>query len=294
MKYNEYLNVIDLVYLSIAAHQDSDDLVDDELKVWFGEHYGIEQNGWIFHSHFTDGSPQFYHIYNLKYDIDVIGIRGNPDPGELLLDIGQWSEVSVLQIFSWVIPLDSMLPKAWMRQYVRFISIFENVAAPYIRDSFDKPIYEYIKENILENPHHLQLRTEDRLLFIIGHSLGGAAAQIVGAQLYDDGYGNSSNILSFGLSTPGSIYSSGKFGFTVESLDKSSISVLARKDVVTTIDKHGGFVQNIECTAENNEDCHGSVTSFCELYDECSNDLIRNMTFVQCVCVDKGEWNDCK
>ena len=292
LEYNQYLNVIDLVYLSIAAHQNTNDIINDELKIWFGANYEIEQDGWIL-DHDDHDDPYFYHIYNTQYDIDVVGIRSEPNGGVLLPDIALWSEVSMFQIFSWVVPLTAMLPKAFLVQYIEFVAIFENIVAPYVRDKFDEPVYDYIKENILEKPHSLRATSNDSLLLIVGHSLGGAVAQIVGARLYDDGYGNERNIVSFGLSTPGTVYSSGKFGFSVESLDKSSVTVVARRDIIGSIDIHGGFVQNIECSAESAEECHGSVTSFCELYDECSNDLIRNKTFTECVCEEKLPWDEC-
>ncbi len=245
--------------------------------------------GWDIQHMDLINKPIFYHIYNQEYDIDIISIGGVniSNPKQLLLDIGLWSEVAMFEIFSWCIPLTSILPKAFIRQFIGFVSIFETIIAPNIKTDFYKPIYNYITDS---NNIHLE---NDCTILLIGHSLGGSIAQIVAAQLYDNGYGENNNIISFGLSTPGLIYSSGKFDFTVENLDKSSVSVIGRRDVITNIDQHGGFIQNIECNAENDEECHNPITSFCQMYNQCNKDLIRNVSFVQCLCHDKKEWKYC-
>lgn len=177
LQYNSYLNVIDLVYLSISAHHNTGDMIRNDFNIWFGENY--QENGWDIEN--TDGqkNPSFFHIYNRNYDIDVIAIGTEPySDGPLLPDIALWSEVSMFQIFSWVVPLTTILPKAFIRQYIKLISIFEDIIAPNIRETFDEPIYQYVKEHILKQQETESLRTNDTVLFIIGHSLGGAIAQI--------------------------------------------------------------------------------------------------------------------
>eukprot|EP01084_Bolivina_argentea_P279522 477881_1 len=277
-------------YLSISAYHVEQELIinDHDFKIWFGENQLPPNyiNGWQINHIDTMNKPIFYHIYNKEYDIDIISIRGEPNPGLLLLDIGLWSEVTMLEIFSWVIPLTSVLPKAFIRQFINFISIFEQIIAPNIKKEFDEPVYKYIINNINI--------TDTCTILLIGHSIGGSIAQIVSSKLYDNGYANGNNIISFGLSTPGIIYSSQKFDFSVENLDKSSISILSRRDVITNIDQHGGFVQNIECNAKRDEECHNPITSFCQLYNRCNKEFIRNVSFVKCLCDDKKEWNDCR
>ena len=55
----------------------------------------------------------------------------------------------------------------------------------------------------------------------MGHSLGGGVAQIVAANVYED---INQNVMSFGLSSPGTFYSSKKFGFETEALTFTSIT----------------------------------------------------------------------
>eukprot|EP01083_Nonionella_stella_P150044 477374_1 len=274
-EYNSYLNVMDLTYFAITARHHTVHGVRSDIKIWFGD-----DSDWDLVS--LMHNPYFFHLYSAQHKIHIVSIQSEPNPSLLLQQIGQWSEVSMFGIFSSLVPLTNVLPKAFLRTYIKFVSLFEYMIAPDIRTHFDAPVYEYIRDQIV-----LQLN-ESRVI-VVGHSVGGAAAHIVGATLYDNGY----NVMSFGLSSPGCVYSSGKFGFSVESLDKSSVSILSRRDVIANIDDYAGLVQNIECTAQSNEECHGSVTSFCQLYDQCTDNVIRNMSFVECVCNDRQLWDDC-
>ena len=104
---------------------------------------------------------------------------------------------------------------------------------------------------------------------------------------------DNNNIWSFGLSSPGTLYSSKKFGYKVSNLDLSSVSMIPRRDLIPMVDDHGGNVQMISCTEKGALDCHGSVNSMCELYSKCSQDLFRNITFMDCLCNEKYDWDLC-
>merc|ERR1712176_465976 len=158
---------------------------------------------------------------------------------------------------------------------------------PSLRQRYDEPISDYIAENI-------DLDNENSTILLVGHSLGGGVAEIVAAKYADDGY---DSVYSFGLSSPGTLLSSEKFGFSVEALDKSSISVLPRRDPVSSVDVHGGTTQIIECDAKAMLGCHLSTRSFCEIFRECGYEIVRNVTFVHCVCgnatTNAKPWDDC-
>ena len=126
------------------------------------------------------------------------------------------------------------------------------------------------------------------------HTIGGIA-QIVAAKLFEHDRKGQDNIISFGLSSPGTLYSGRKFGFSADSLDKTSVSVLPRRDIVGMVDEHGGIVQEIECDAKSVDGCHYAQTSFCEMFEQCGNATIRNITFAECVCIGRGrtDWRQC-
>ena len=118
---------------------------------------------------------------------------------------------------------------------------------------------------------------------------------MVGGRLYAHGYGDR-NVLSFGVSSPGTLFSSRKFGYSVRALDESSIALLPRGDLVPSMDAHGGTVQSIQCphsTALTMGDCHSAVNSLCELYSKCDRELFRNVTFMECLCRQRFAWNLC-
>merc|ERR1712032_1327231 len=159
---------------------------------------------------------------------------------------------------------------------------------PQLRNRYDEPINDYIAENVMNQGN------ESMIVLLAGHSLGGGVAEIVAAKYADDGY---DNVYSFGLSSPGTLMSSKKFGFSVEALDKSSISLLPRRDPISSVDVHGGTTQIMECDAKAMLGCHLSTRSFCEIYRECTNIQTRNVTFAKCVCgnvtTPAKRWDEC-
>ena len=280
LEYDEYLTAVDLVYLTIVAQHDQEE-IENDFAIWFGAY-----NPWTIQTI----NSNFYHAYHSIYDIDVISIHSETTLRYLLQHLSLWSEASMLQLFSNIISLDKILPKTFLQQFIEFMSIFEHIIAPNTAQTFDEPIYEYIAMNIINSN---KTRTNDSSLLILGHSMGGAIAQIVGAQLYENGYADDWNIKSFALSSPGTMYSSSKFRFGAESLDATSVSTVARRDIVTNIDEYGGLMQHLQCTADKDVECHGSVTSLCELHTQCRDKMVRNDALIECLCTRKGLWEEC-
>jgi len=166
---------------------------------------------------------------------------------------------------------------------------------PTLRERYDEPVYNYVQKNLSSSLRRSRVDgVANKTVFVIGHSLGGGIAEIVAAKFADQGY---SNVYSFGLSSPGTVYSSSKFGFSVEALDKSSISVLPRRDPVSSVDRHGGVAQTIECDAAEMVLCHLCTRSFCEIFQDCGTHLARNVSFAKCVCGnathDAKSWEEC-
>lgn len=122
-------------------------------------------------------------------------------------------------------------------------------------------------------------------------------AEITAARLNANGYGH--NVVAFGLSPPGTLWSSKKFGFDISDLDGSVITVAPRRDPVPMVDAQGGAVQHIKCSGYAFWSCHSSIRSLCESYhscgagDEAGNAKLRNVEFVQCLCIEGKDWNNC-
>ena len=223
-----------------------------------------------------------------------MAVRGTYDTDDVLQDVSLYTEVFTLQTFSWVIPLTTILPVGFIRDFIKYASIPEGMIDPTLRERYDEPVYNYIESNLSFALSKVKGEIANKTIFLMGHSLGGGVAEIVAAKFADEGY---TNVYSFGLSSPGTLYSSLKFGFSVEALDKSSISVLPRRDPVSSVDQHGGVAQTIECNAEQMIYCHSCPRSFCEIYQECGVNLVRNLSFTHCVCgndtTQAKDWDQC-
>ena len=103
-------------------------------------------------------------------------------------------------------------------------------------------------------------------------------------------------MIGFGLSPPGTLWSSSKFGYDFTDLDVSVITVQPRRDPVPMIEKQGGYIQYINCDAYKRWSCHSAIRSMCELYHGCGkikDDAPRNTDFIECLCVDATDWNNC-
>ena len=88
---------------------------------------------------------------------------------------------------------------------------------------------------------------------VVGHSLGGGVAQIVAARLYE---GGRKNVLSIGISSPGTVLSSQKFGFDPESLSFTSVTIAGKRDPVPMVDEHAGLMEFVECDRTVDVMCH--------------------------------------
>eukprot|EP01083_Nonionella_stella_P097971 275422_1 len=278
------LTMLDLVYTTSIAYYPNKTDITNMFKTW----YGSTDDGWQYDKLYTQlGRPTFFHIPHDK-GLELVVVRGTITIADILQDISLYTQICTLQLFSWVVPLTTVLPVAFVRDFVRLSAIPEGMIDPTLRERYDGPIYDYVWNNLSS-----ALNT-NKTIFIMGHSLGGGIAEIVAAKYADKGY---KNVYSFGLSSPGTLWSSSKFGFSVEALDKTSISVLPRRDIVPIADRHGGVVQEIECHAKDTISCHEASRSFCEVYHNCGDRLTRNLTFANCVCGNQTRsgktWMEC-
>lgn len=169
---------------------------------------------------------------------------------------------------------------------------------PGIRSNFDNPVYNWIIDNLSnklitnKDKDKNNKNNKNNTIILIGHSLGGAIASIVSGRLYNNGY---QNVISIALSSPGTLYSSKKFGIINNNiLDIKNFNIIPRNDPMTKFDKHSGLQQIIECYAVYTFYCHLSTLSFCEISKHINKKFIRNKEFVNCICKDyyKGITND--
>ena len=83
-----------------------------------------------------------------------------------------------IQMASWIIPMTTILPKSFLREVIWKMSMFEEIIDEDIRKTYDEPLFDYAFDYLSNSNGSV----DD--LFFVGHSLGGAIAQIVAAQLH--------------------------------------------------------------------------------------------------------------
>ena len=86
--------------------------------------------------------------------------------------------------------------------------------------------------------------------------------------------GAQSNSSAVGLSAPNAMLSRETFSpmITEEQLNTLTLNIVPARDVVPMLDDKARLFQNINCTAAQNENsCHGSLRSLCEIQYTCGS-----------------------
>jgi len=264
---NVSLNVMDMMFLAQAAYE----MDYFNLTELIGEYFDDKFN--ITYRNFK--TPTFFHMRSKVGLLDIVAIRGTKTVLDVIQDIGLFIEVVTFQTLGAIFPFLTYLPTTFIQDILYYCSLVEGLINADVRQGFDAPIQKYITDHIIS-------RNDNTTIFILGHSLGGGIAEIVAAKLYSVSTINV--ITSFGMCSPGVLYSAAKFGFTMDALDLTSQSLLPRRDLVSVIDMHGGNIQNVECYASQVYQCHLVQTVLCELYHTCPTTNFTHKSIFDCYC----------
>eukprot|EP01083_Nonionella_stella_P128630 389825_1 len=283
---NGYLNAFDLMWLSQSGWYFEDTyMLEMGFTAWFGD----SDTGWDYNRtlvNFVTASdthiyePTAYYIENTKHNIDLIVIRGSYTYADWMQDANLWAEAVLIQMISLVVPITNICGDGFIRDLVYLSSRAQGMIFPELRSRYDEDVYQFIFT-----------------LVIAGHSLGAGVSQIVASRLHHDGLGT--NVIGFALSPPGTLWSSKKFGYDIKDLDVSVLTVIPRRDPVPMVDAQGGMIQYIDCDAYHLWPCHSAIRSLCEIYHSCGagqqtyGNNLRNVEFVECLCIDANDWNHC-
>ena len=260
------LSVLDALFLTQIVYEQDNFKLDEMIEGYFGnDTYDIISTQYEV--------PYYFHIKHKYVDVDYLSIRGTASLAEALQDISLFVEVALLELLQNIVPFLNALPQSFIAYIIYYSSLTEELINADVRDQFDEPIYNYL-DNYLSDA--------TTSMHIMGHSLGGGIASIVAANLYETGF--DSSVSSFGVCSPGILYSSAKFGFGIEALDKTCRSLLPRRDLVSKIDEHGGTIQYTDCKDESMLNCHKTPSVICEVYNNCPNSLARRPEIFECFC----------
>ena len=178
----DYITIVDLIFLvkssSYIKWDDPNDpnyLSKQDLFVQFDLWFGKEaESGWNYSSLVYNSQPGFYSIRNEKQQIQLLINRPTNTNMDIIQNIRLFGEATLFHVFSFAIPLSSLLPIAFIREFIEFASIPETVLSPTIHDNYDNVVYDYIVElSKKSNTNNMKYLVQGghRLSIIIRYSL---------------------------------------------------------------------------------------------------------------------------
>lgn len=277
---NKYeLSVIDMAVLTQLSYEvhglEKRANLTKTIDKYLGGNYEIVRES-------NDKSPVWFHIKHKQKNVhvDYIAIRGTKTSLDFAQDLSLFIEVMTFQFLSWLFPFFNAFPAGFKRTIVYYASTAEGLINGNVRDAFYDEIYNY--------SYHLldKYENEDNIetnLYFVGHSLGSAIGQITAAKLTEQEW-IQSHVSSFNLNSPGTLYTSLKFGFSMETLQLTSTNILTERDMIGMIDEHSGLTQTVDCNKDSFFECHLLATPLCELFDKCPVKTAAKSDIVDCWC----------
>ena len=196
----------------------------------------------------------------------MIVVRGTKDTRDLHEDFSMYSEVAALRAFSKLIPIMDLWPRSMIKSFIHKMSITEGVFFKDAQNRHHQQIMEYVESETAGIAFH-----QNHNLLIVGHSLGGIVSHIVAAKLKAMDRNQNGDIQSIGISNPGLVLSSNKFGIEPGILSRTATTIVPDTDPIAAMDIQTGSVHHIACkSASSRKQCHSVKQTLFEIYDSCS------------------------
>lgn len=271
-----FLSVVDICIMNLMVYdQDNYDL-NQMVNKYFNNQYQMVAR--------RDISPFFFHIRHKYYKIDYIIIGKKSSISEYLPDGSLFIQASLYQILSLIIPFLNAIPTSFISKIVYWASSAEVIMNRGTRSQFSDVIYNYAYD-------YLNSLNDSTSLYIGGYSLAGTVSSVVAAKLYQSGDFDDSYINSFGLNSPGVLYSSEKFGIQENSLLATSTNVVSKRDIVSMIDVHSGILQQVYCEQDYFYQCHKLRNIVCQISTNCPSNAAENFTVIDKWCNEPDVWH---
>lgn len=187
----------------------------------------------------------------------IVALRGTIKVIDLLADMQLWFPAIMFQVLRYVLPFGSIWNDV-ISALIRSFDLLES--APYQHISYLRDIVAFIKALRQKHPNANVLLT--------GHSLGGGIAILAGAK---------EGAPAVAISGVNAMLSRRKFRLSAHDLDKYSLNVMPRGDIVTWVDDPALLVETISCRSSPKSGkyilfkCHQVQRTVCELQYTCGS-----------------------
>ncbi|KAK3747129.1 hypothetical protein QZH41_004410 [Actinostola sp. cb2023] len=242
------LEITDMAFLAATAYKISTNKTN--IRNIVNDYFKDRNINWVVES-VNAKKPFFFHIRNSAKKVNIFSIRGTVDLRDWFENAKIWNEIAVFQLISVALPVQH-LPFEFVAFFISISSSVDYLLHRSTYTQYFKLLEDYVKAEYNMSEEY----------FLVGHSLGGGLAKIIGSR---------NKIPAIAISSPGEIYNHVKFNYTLEDVQKYTTTVRAQNDPVTWIDRSGGLVQYVECANSGyvGEGCHPIKNTYCELKKKC-------------------------
>lgn len=214
----------------------------------------------------------FIEFHSKRRNVSVVAVRGTDLTSfeDALQDINMFFEVALYQTLSSIVPGATLLPSSLVSDFIQLASGVDSLAmSGWVKGLLPRRDSETSaaaasRDYFLDVQHFtegLKARpSPPRNVVLVGHSLGGAVAHLVG---------NKIGTRSVGFSSPGLVLSHKKFGVSLARLHQFATTIVSSHDIVPLIGGQGGELHHVECVAKRRELCHAMEFAVGALWHAC-------------------------
>ncbi|KEG13143.1 hypothetical protein DQ04_01191110 [Trypanosoma grayi] len=280
------VSIWEISLLALAPYLFNEEEVNEMLR-FMSMHMGTD---WVIRErHGTDcitvdsstvptGWDGFFDFYSAKNDVSVIAVRGTDmtSAKDLLIDVNLFIDAVLYHFLSSIVPGAVVLPSELIADLLRLASL------PATSEQIPKSWESLVSKNntslsVCENNNYRRdffvdvinhigyvgsRPSRPKNVLLTGHSLGGAVASIIGAQM---------GIQAVGFSTPGISLSHKRFGIDLQRIHRYVVTIVSSHDIFPMIGGSGGEEHHVECLAKTRELCHAMEFLVGTLWRSCGS-----------------------